>query len=385
MPRVRVRMNGAEGGGAVVAYEDKITKEQLIHAAKTKLITDEMERAAVKDADVILYLDGGERIDSMEEICHDDRIVVAFSGSGYKDKKRLLTSEPDTVASEPDTVARVIAPTATAVESLEAIKEALPSPIAPLATATHSQTGRSPASNLVRLNEPDLRPARPSYAQTMSLLQSMRERAGADIEIRLGGEPTEPKMEDDYNQGSDQSDADEHVPAAILRTATGWSVICRSHPSLQLVVPLAQMSTLADRLRSGEYRPAQPPSKREQVQRTPSQGSWRQRAVRRSPEEIKSSWDRIITSGIARPAGPMDNQDVYVVESQKDLFCNPCGLIVGGTGALFNEYAPRNYQPPYHTHPQVASTTDFFCAASPLARMQLQRQLDVTLRRQATS
>ena len=40
-----------------------------------------MERTAVVDENVILYLDGGERIDGMEEICHDDHIAVAFTGS----------------------------------------------------------------------------------------------------------------------------------------------------------------------------------------------------------------------------------------------------------------------------------------------------------------
>ena len=80
MPRIKMRINGAEGG-ALFMYNESTTLEQLVQQAKIKLLTDEMERTAVVDENVILYLDGGERIDGMEEICHDDRIAVAFTGS----------------------------------------------------------------------------------------------------------------------------------------------------------------------------------------------------------------------------------------------------------------------------------------------------------------
>ena len=80
MPRIKMRINGAEGG-ALFVYNESTTLEQLVQQAKIKLLTDETERTAVVDENVILYLDGGERIDGMEEICHDDRIAVAFTGS----------------------------------------------------------------------------------------------------------------------------------------------------------------------------------------------------------------------------------------------------------------------------------------------------------------
>ena len=61
MPRIKMRINGAEGG-ALFMYNESTTLEQLVQQAKIKLLTDEMERTAVVDENVILYLDGGERI-----------------------------------------------------------------------------------------------------------------------------------------------------------------------------------------------------------------------------------------------------------------------------------------------------------------------------------
>ena len=337
MPRIKMRINGAEGG-ALVVYNGSTTLEQLVQQAKIKLLTDELERASVVDEKVILYLDGGERIDSMDEVCHDDRICVAFTGSGYKVKMQQLAiaDAAGDVASPPPPMPQPPPPAhMMASAALVAAHSFVHSPSSSVQPASSSIT---PVSTPVRHNEPDLRPARPSIDEAIARLQSMPVRAGMDIEIRLSAESVEPKEHGSEDLSSDESDdLQERVAAVIMRSVSGWSVLCRSHPSAEMDVRFTEMAAVVDRLRSGDYRPARPPAPRAHILQ-PSAETARQRAERRTPEEIRSAWDQLISSGIARPAMPADNPDVYLVESQKDLFCNTCGIIVPGTGSsLFNE------------------------------------------------
>ena len=52
MPRIKMRINGAEGG-ALVVYNASTTLEQLVQQAKIKLLTDELERASVVDEKLV--------------------------------------------------------------------------------------------------------------------------------------------------------------------------------------------------------------------------------------------------------------------------------------------------------------------------------------------
>lgn len=315
-----------------------MTRQSFIAAAKKKLLQEEAQQVAVDDSKVVLYLEGGFVVDDLSELESLDIVAVAFSGSGYKDK--LQAVDPLTLClsaqTDPRNEAQASpAPPATpmAVASLskhKAITLEIPLPSAPRASGS-------------RQNVPDARLARPTVGETISKLQTMAVYAGLDFQIRKGGAPAaeQTAKKAEHSDSSDAEGMAEGVmpasaawmDASVVHLASGWKITCPEHPSLSGNV---DVRSLIDRFETGEYRAARPLQPHAVRQISPSSSTARKRSERRSPEEIKKEWDDLIASGIARPAGPADNPEVWLEESQKDLFCNPCGKLIMGTGGLYN-------------------------------------------------
>ena len=340
MVRVRVRING-NLGGAIVKVEENMTRQSFIAAAKRKLLQDQAQQVAVDDSKVVLYLEGGFVVDDLSELESLDIVAVAFSGSGYKDKFQAggsadSVSVDEPLSTDPRNEAQASpAPPATPMavappSKHEAIALEMPLPSAPRASCS-------------RQNVPDTRLARPTVGETISKLQTMAVYAGLDFQIRTGGAPAaEQTAKAETSDSSDAEGMAEGVmPASaawmdasvVLLASGGWKITCRENPSLS--EQQVDLHSLIDRFDKGEYRAARPPQPHVR-QISPSLSTARKRSVRRSPEEIKQEWDALIASGIARPAGPADNPEVWPEESEKDLFCNPCGKLIMGTGGLYN-------------------------------------------------
>ena len=195
-----------------------------------------------------------------------------------------------------------------------------------------------PNTALSRPNTADEPQPRPSIQQSIGELRELSVNAGFDIEICTTGQDfTRDSESEPEAEGQDEADekVSRFVPATILRVPTGFKVLCRGNTSLREDVDLSNMGSLISRLQSGSIRPARPLAPHE-VSLLVSSATERKRRERRPPSEIKAEWDALNASGIVRPMGPADNPIVYPESSQKDLFCNPCGEVVKGTGALHN-------------------------------------------------
>ena len=337
MTRVRVRINGTSGG-AIVKIEDNMTRESFVEAAKRKLLQEEAQRVAVDDSKVVFYLEGGYVVDDLSELESHDVVAVAFSGSGYKDKFQAGGSAPTTPINQPlSTEPGNEAEASSAPPLTHKADTTVATPITTVATPITPVSEPSPSAPSASCNQENVPAKRPTLGETISKLQSMAVNAGLDFQIRTGKAPTEQTAKAD----SDSSDAEgmaegvmpAWVAASAVRSASGWKITCRENPSLS--AQHVDIQLLIDRFTRGEYRATRPIPPRER-QILPSSSKARKRSERRTPEEIQQEWDDLIASGIARPAGPADNPETWPEASQKDLFCNPCGKLIMGTGGQYN-------------------------------------------------
>ena len=155
-----------------------------------------------------------------------------------------------------------------------------------------------------------------------------------DIEIVLG--------EGFYSSGGADAEADAEgggggavwSRAVALKGADNmWGVHCPTVSSLSCDLTTNEVE---EKLLSGDYV--------EVIERSEPRGgllistaSGRKRAERRSPEEMREGWELLVASGVARPMQPSDVPDVYDEESQKDLWCVVCAIVIKGPGSsLFN-------------------------------------------------
>ena len=147
-------------------------------------------------------------------------------------------------------------------------------------------------------------------------VRSYGQHQGIDIEIRVD---------------EDQGEEDNIKLATMLRGVETWAVTCEEDLGLACELSLAEAEA---RFADGSYREV---VTRFHIRRkaVPSHEEKRKRAVRRSPEEMKADWDTTIQSGLARPAGPSDHPEL-LEESKMDVWCIPCGRIIGGTGVDYN-------------------------------------------------
>ena len=84
--RIRVRVNGVEGGAtlSIGAEAGVKTESELVAAAATKLLgVDPTQSIDVSKAK--LFLSGGDTVD-VADLAADDTVYIAFNGSPFKDK-----------------------------------------------------------------------------------------------------------------------------------------------------------------------------------------------------------------------------------------------------------------------------------------------------------
>ena len=90
MPRrIFVRINGCADGGVAVSIGDNATKEEFLTKATSKLLRGQPDHVDASGA--LIYFEGGQYEADMEDLEANDKVVVALTGSPYKDK----LSRPD--------------------------------------------------------------------------------------------------------------------------------------------------------------------------------------------------------------------------------------------------------------------------------------------------
>ena len=85
MPRrLFVRLNGRADGGVVVSIGDNTTEEELLQKATARLFRGQPDHVDPSGAKI--YFEGGQYEADLDDLEPDDKVVLALTGSPYKEK-----------------------------------------------------------------------------------------------------------------------------------------------------------------------------------------------------------------------------------------------------------------------------------------------------------